>query len=207
MDVCKRQWASLLTTVRLRKSPSLLSGPENWQNQVLTASLGPPYSTAPFECSRSRLCHQLPVSDHLHWLIDCVQRNYLAAGNGAVRFVHAADRLSSDTADFWERTASRALHNGSRWPCRQPPRARISHIRCHLDAISTDAAGNGVEHELRGAAPWRGYLRRAVGLGNQRTQEIQGPGHSRNVKGSPSATESAGLLTVVLSSTWWRDST
>jgi hypothetical protein len=185
-----------------------LSGPAKSQNQVLTWCSGPPYSTAPFECSGSRLYHQLPASDHLHWLIDSVQRNYLAAGNGVVRFVHTADRLPSDTADSWERTTAGALHNGSCRPCHQPPRARISYIRRHLDAISTDAAGNGVEHELRRAAPWCGYLRRAVGLGNQWTQKIPSPGRSKNVKARHSATESTELLTihVALSSIQWRDS-
>ena len=184
MDVCKRQWASLLTTVSLRKSLSLLSDPVNWQkNQVLIWCPGPPYSTAPFECSCSRLCHQRPAIDHLHWLIDCVQRNYFSSGHGAVRLVYAADHLSSATADFRECTAARALHNG---PCRasmQPPRARISHIRRHMDAVSAGTAGNGVEHELRRAAPWSGYLGCAIGLGNQWTQEIPGPGRSKIVKG------------------------
>jgi hypothetical protein len=149
------------------------------KTQMLTWYSGPPYSTVPFECSHSHLCHQLPASDHLYRLIYRIQRNYLAAGNGAVRFILAADRISGDTADIWERTKAWALYNGPCWSCYQPPRAHVSYICRYLDAISTDAAGNSVEHELRWAAAWCGNLRRSIGLDNQWTQEIPGPSHSK----------------------------
>lgn len=185
MDICKRQRTSIFTAVRLRKSLVFLYGLVNWQILVLTWCIGPPYSTAPFECSHFCLCHLCPAVDHLYWLIDCVQCNYLAAGHGAMRFVYAANHFFSTTADSWERTTTWTLHNGSCWTCREPPRARISHIHRHLDAISTGTAGDGVEYELRRAAPWSGYLRRAVGLGNQWTRAIPGPGCSKGVKGRP----------------------
>ena len=112
------------------------------------------------------MCHRRPAVDHIHRLIDRVQRNHLATGDGAVRVVHPANSLPGPPADLRKRTGARTVYNGPRRDSCQPPRARISRLRRHLDAVPNGTAGDRKQHELCWACFRRGYLGRAIGLGD-----------------------------------------